>query len=320
MVPSAFASAMDAGRTALHWAAAYGHSDVCQLLLENSASVDAIDGSGDTPFLLAAAHGRAACLHALATAGANAEHVNKFGMNALHHAAWQGHAEAIAELIDKLQLKKLLEDKDCAGHSPLHVAVFRDHLVAVQKLISEGASISSRSACGYTPLHYSTRLSSPLIFSALVAAGANEAALDDDGFTATETVPWELWYPASSASSQESSFPGPVIYQVVDPSMSGWMDPSTFAAAQDAQMAYQFAHARFMVNGAYPMAAPLFPTIFAQQVTFPGVQVRGHSPECHLQSPSVHFSAVGCACLYTPTCFDAGTSLGLAAVSFLFIS
>lgn len=40
------------GWTPLHWAAAYGHKDVAELLLSNHAAVNDRDGKGETPVLL----------------------------------------------------------------------------------------------------------------------------------------------------------------------------------------------------------------------------------------------------------------------------
>jgi ankyrin repeat protein len=189
LIPAAFGSAMEAGRTALHWAAANGHLSVCEILLDWNCAIDAKDGGGDTPFHLAACHGRTFCATTLAARGSDTRAVNNFGWSAIHHTAWHGHDETFQALVGSLPIRELLELPDKAGHSPLHLAVLRGHVKVVQQILSHGASTSLAGPCGYTPLHYAARQGSYDIFNLLLEHGANQLAVDEDGFTPAELTP-----------------------------------------------------------------------------------------------------------------------------------
>ncbi len=188
-LPDAFASAMLAGRTPLHWAAANGHLNICETLLDSESSVDAKDGAGDTPFHLAACHGRTKCAMMLATRGADTRESNSFGWNAIHHAAWHGHTETVGDLIESLSLRELLETPDQAGHRPIHLAVLRGHAKVVLRMLSLGGCVSPAGPCGYTPLHYACRQGSADIWKILVDHGADQYAVDEDGFVAADFSP-----------------------------------------------------------------------------------------------------------------------------------
>ena len=190
LIPAAFGSAMEAGKTALHWAASNGDLSVCEILLDWNCAIDAKDGAGDTPFHLAAYYGRTLCATTLAARGSDTRAVNDFGWNAMHLTAWQGHDETFHALAGSLPFRELLEVPDKAGHSPLHLAVLHGHTKVVQQILSHsGASTSLPGPCGYTPLHYAARQGSHEIFNLLVEHGASQDAVDEDGFTPAELVP-----------------------------------------------------------------------------------------------------------------------------------
>lgn len=60
--------------SAIHSAAARGHTDVVRLLIESGVNVDEEDGAGRTPLLLAAVRGHFECVQYLLWNGANYEH------------------------------------------------------------------------------------------------------------------------------------------------------------------------------------------------------------------------------------------------------
>lgn len=78
------------GKTALHYAAALGHTNVVHALLEAGAAVDPVDGAGNTPLLLALLPATA---EALLTRGADASHINRHGFTLLHVACAFGILE-----------------------------------------------------------------------------------------------------------------------------------------------------------------------------------------------------------------------------------
>ena len=66
-----------AGNAALHYACAYGHNAVVDVLLRLHARVDTPNAKGNTPLHLAAMEGRTMCAQLLLDAGANADMKNR---------------------------------------------------------------------------------------------------------------------------------------------------------------------------------------------------------------------------------------------------
>ncbi|GJP63541.1 hypothetical protein CLOP_g20606 [Closterium sp. NIES-67] len=66
----------DEGRTALHMAAANGHTEIAKLLLQRGAPVNAPNRQGNTPLHWAAVNGRDSMVHLLIAAGANPSSLN----------------------------------------------------------------------------------------------------------------------------------------------------------------------------------------------------------------------------------------------------
>jgi ankyrin repeat protein len=114
------------GQTALMWAAADGHSEVVQALLQAGADPRARLKSGFTPLLFAAREGRAEAVEVLLKAGADvadaitADHrgrgAPKNGTGALLLAVENGHFELALRLV-----KAGADPNDQrSGHAPLH--------------------------------------------------------------------------------------------------------------------------------------------------------------------------------------------------------
>ncbi|XP_043699485.1 putative E3 ubiquitin-protein ligase XBAT31 [Telopea speciosissima] len=128
------------GRTCLHYAAYYGHSDCLQAILSAAHSspvaeswgfarfVNVRDGSGATPLHLAARRRRADCVHVLLDSGALVSAISGGygcpGSTPLHLAARGGSLDCVRELLawgtDRLQ-------RDSAGRIPYTVALKHKH-------------------------------------------------------------------------------------------------------------------------------------------------------------------------------------------------
>lgn len=105
--------------TPMHAAASNGRGDVVAYLIDN-----------DSPLL-------------------NLNRRDGLGMTALHHAALQGHAEALDRLLDA---GASVDVADRQGETPLHEAAKGGHLVVVERLVDSGADPGSRTDEGKTPL------------------------------------------------------------------------------------------------------------------------------------------------------------------------
>lgn len=116
------------GDTALNLAAAWGHVDVCRLLIEHGALVEAPDSTGNTPLHIAANYAYLDLVRLLleypAADGFNAAPLrcsirNNQGQIALHRAAYWGHAEVCQLLLDH---GALVDEADNDGQTPLQLA------------------------------------------------------------------------------------------------------------------------------------------------------------------------------------------------------
>ncbi|KAK1322172.1 putative E3 ubiquitin-protein ligase XBAT31 [Acorus calamus] len=128
------------GRTCLHYAAYYGHSECLQAILTAAQSttvanswgfarfVNVRDGNGATPLHLAARQRRPDCIHILLDNGAlvcaSTEGYGLPGSTPLHLAARGGCLDCVRELLawgaDRLQ-------RDSSGRIPYDVALKRNH-------------------------------------------------------------------------------------------------------------------------------------------------------------------------------------------------
>lgn len=142
-------------RNALHWAATMGTTDIVSALLGRGADVDAVDENRQTALHLAVIHGAVECMKVLLAAGANP--------NAMVTASTTGSIHA--------SLKKLeSQTRYRVQKMPLHLAFEEpdQHRLCemVQLLLEAGANIFGRDFNGETCLH-------------IAAKGGNTAAVQE---------------------------------------------------------------------------------------------------------------------------------------------
>ena len=83
------------GWTSLHYAATGGHTAIIQLLLDQSAYIDAESPNGTTPLMMAARYGNEKAVQLLITEGADWKLKNQLGLTALDFAVQGRRPEAI---------------------------------------------------------------------------------------------------------------------------------------------------------------------------------------------------------------------------------
>jgi len=152
----------ECGTTALHLAAQNGHVSSVLTLLDAGADVDANDELGDSPLLRALRHGRSRMVKLLLRHGANCEHLHEASSlaeppnssgseavlgsfdprdtSALHLAAFVGSLPVVQELAKTCDLFAL-DAVDDDGATPLWLAALMGHLVVVDFLARQGASL-----------------------------------------------------------------------------------------------------------------------------------------------------------------------------------
>merc|ERR1712038_73343 len=102
--------------TPLIVAAANGHKDIVQILLDNGANIDYQDNLGRTALMLAAGNGHKDIVQILLDNGANINQQNNYGETALTRAALNGKKDVVQFLLDRganTRLKTKYGDTAC---------------------------------------------------------------------------------------------------------------------------------------------------------------------------------------------------------------
>lgn len=197
-------------RTALHFAAREGRTEVCQYLVEElKLDVNVKDAEGETPLVHAARQGHTATAKYLLEHGADPAIPSDLGATALHHAAGIGDVELMKLLLSRGanvdsesesgtpmvwaaghaqidSVKVLLEHnanpnmETDDGVTPLLSAVAAGSLACLEQVIEAGAKVNI-TAGGATPLHIAADMGSSDIINCLLKAGADPNAADEDG-------------------------------------------------------------------------------------------------------------------------------------------
>ena len=196
------------GGTALMFAAAGGHSDVVRLMLEHKADVNRkvaatpeyidqvakaiADGNeevephkdGVTALMVAAQGGHAEAVRLLLEAGADVLARDDEDQSALLNAVAGNHGDVAYALVEGgADANDVYTDKDGAAHNLLWDAIVVSNEKFAQLLISKGASLEHTDDHLVTPLIQSAHRGLVNTTVALVAAGADPAAANDEGIT-----------------------------------------------------------------------------------------------------------------------------------------
>lgn len=91
------------GWTPLHYAAAAGDNEIVQMLIDKSASLNALSPNGTTPIMMAARGGFILTVKMLLDAGADASMVNQQGMTAIDFARQGGNKDIVEGLTYRLK-------------------------------------------------------------------------------------------------------------------------------------------------------------------------------------------------------------------------
>lgn len=127
------ASTDNVGMRPLHWACTEGSIPHVALLLKNGADVEAKDSSGCTPLLIAAQYGQVEVVAYLLQNGANIKAVDSSRDSALHWAAYKGSIQ-VCGLLSYYQ-KLDWTTQDAYGQTPIHLASLRGHTTVVHYIL-----------------------------------------------------------------------------------------------------------------------------------------------------------------------------------------
>ncbi len=185
------AAETDTGRTALHYAAENGHSNIVTLLLAHGADSNLVDGDGRTPISLATEAIEPHCFLSLLRQGCDISAKDHEGFTMIHHAAKNGNMAAL------IALKERLEIPDTSGCSntvegpttPLCAERCRG---GQAKILLNGQNflqaLSQKTADGKTPLHLAVEKGSSDVLRFLLDSNCDPKALMNDGSTALHCV------------------------------------------------------------------------------------------------------------------------------------
>ncbi|XP_076939137.1 putative E3 ubiquitin-protein ligase XBAT31 [Bidens hawaiensis] len=182
--------------SALHIAAANGQIEILCLLLENrSVNPDCLNRHRQTPLMLAAMHGKIACVEKLIEAGANILMFDSLnGRTCLHYAAYYGHSDCLQTVLSFAKtspvavswgFSRFVNIRDGKGATPLHLAARQRRPECVHILLTSGALVCASTGgyglLGSTPLHLAARGGSIDCIRELLAWGADRLHRDASG-------------------------------------------------------------------------------------------------------------------------------------------
>jgi len=154
-----------------------GGVDCARMLLARRANPNTVDRNGETPLHYAAQRLGSDCIEALLEARADATHRSKSGYTPVHVAACTNATQSLRLLLDARCGPDVLDTQD----SPLFICL---HMESVDLLLAARCSPNLRRACsGRTPLMYANARHRSDIARALIVAGADLTARDDEGST-----------------------------------------------------------------------------------------------------------------------------------------
>ena len=170
------------GSTALHFAAVYGNSDICSLLLSRGANVSQTDENGDTPLHDAAYFHYVDICQLLVDHKADVTSVNNEGKTPLHIAVDRYLSDS-PTVCRPLITNESVNVADFLGNRPLHIAARNGNIQTVQLLVDCGADVNVLNGDGQTPLHTAAggRKDCPELCSILLKHNAKIDAVDKDG-------------------------------------------------------------------------------------------------------------------------------------------
>jgi len=104
-------------------------------------------------FLKAVKHGHVPLVQAYLDADAALGSIAEAdGTTPLHHAAWKGHVEVCALLLDRGAAVNAINTNEHYGGTPLHAAAHGNQKAVAEVLLQRGADANVRSSNGRTPL------------------------------------------------------------------------------------------------------------------------------------------------------------------------
>ncbi|XP_039521744.1 histone-lysine N-methyltransferase EHMT2 isoform X2 [Pimephales promelas] len=168
-------------RCALHAAAQRGFLEVCYLLVQAGAKVDAQDKTLRTPLLEAIVNNHVEVVKYLIQSGACVYHAEEDGSTGLHHAAKLGNLEVVLLLLSTGQVD--LNAQDSGGWTPVIWAAEHRHIDVIRALLNRGADVTLRDKEMNVCLHWASFAGSAEIAELVLNAGCPLSCVNLHGDT-----------------------------------------------------------------------------------------------------------------------------------------
>ncbi|KAL4766204.1 ankyrin repeat domain-containing protein [Aspergillus foveolatus] len=181
----------DDDRLPIHWAVAYNHLPIVELLVSTKDfDPDVEDGSCWTPLMIAASLKNAegdAIIELLLRKGADVNAKSITGQNALHFATSKANISTVRTLLEN---KCSARVKDKRGQLALHRAAAIGSTPIIQLLLKEGRSpVNATDNDGLTALHHAISEGHGDAALTLLKAGAEADKKDASGTLAIDMAP-----------------------------------------------------------------------------------------------------------------------------------
>lgn len=168
-------------RSALHAAAARGLLEVCYMLVQAGAKLDAQDKTTRTPLFEAIVNNHVEVARYLVQSGACVYHIEEDGYTCLHHAAKQGSLDLVTLLLETGQVD--INAQDSGGWTPLIWAAEHKHLEVIRALLNRGADVTIKDKEMNVCLHWASFAGSAEIAELVLNAGCPLSSVNLHGDT-----------------------------------------------------------------------------------------------------------------------------------------
>ncbi|XP_054619390.1 histone-lysine N-methyltransferase EHMT2-like isoform X1 [Dunckerocampus dactyliophorus] len=168
-------------RSALHAAAQRGLLEVCYILLQAGAHIDAQDKDFRTPLLEAIVNNHIEVTRYLVQNGACVYHIEEDGYTGLHHAAKLGNLEIVSMLLETGQVD--VNAQDNGGWTPIIWAAEHKHVEVIKVLLNRGADVAINDKELNVCLHWAAYAGNVDIAEMVLNAGCSLAAVNLHGDT-----------------------------------------------------------------------------------------------------------------------------------------
>ncbi|XP_056876820.1 histone-lysine N-methyltransferase EHMT2 isoform X3 [Takifugu flavidus] len=175
-------------RCALHAAAQRGLLDICYMLVQAGANVDAQDKDLRTPLVEAIINNHIEVARYLIQSGACVYHVEEDGYTGLHHAAKLGNLEIVNMLLETGQVDvnaqaSFSHEEDSGGWTPIIWAAEHKHLDVIKVLLNRGADVNIADKELNVCLHWAAYAGSVDIAELVLNAGCSLSSVNTHGDT-----------------------------------------------------------------------------------------------------------------------------------------